>query len=152
MRKANIVAGGIGMLFSALAFVKTFSFKQFKNVPVGPEFFPRALAVGLFICCLALVIQNVLDKANTEKAPTMGLKNKDIQRMLVGLAIILATAFLWSILGFLIVTPFTIFSLMFVLGKREWIKMAIISVAVTAVVFLAFRFLLGIEMPMGFLG
>ena len=152
MRKANIVAGGIGMLFSALAFVKTLSFKQFKNVPVGPEFFPCALAVGLFICCLALVIQNVLDKANTEKAPTMGLKNKDIQRMLVGLAIILATAFLWSILGFLIVTPFTIFSLMFVLGKREWIKMAIISVAVTAVVFLAFRFLLGIEMPMGFLG
>ncbi|MBQ7158483.1 MAG: tripartite tricarboxylate transporter TctB family protein [Treponema sp.] len=80
------------------------------------------------------------------------MKNKDIQRMLIGLAIILVTAFLWSILGFLIVTPFTIFGLMFVLGKREWIKMAIISVAVTVVVFLAFRFLLGIEMPMGFLG
>ena len=152
MRKANIIAGGIGMLVSALAFVKTFSFKQFKNVPVGPEFFPRALAISLFICCLALVIQNVLDKSNTEKAPTLSLKNKDIQRMLIGLAIILVTAFLWSILGFLIVTPFTIFGLMFVLGKREWIKMAIISVAVTVVVFLAFRFLLGIEMPMGFLG
>ncbi|MBQ7158484.1 MAG: hypothetical protein IJS09_03525 [Treponema sp.] len=69
MRKANIIAGGIGMLVSALAFVKTFSFKQFKNVPVGPEFFPRALAISLFICCLALVIQNMLDKSNTEKHP-----------------------------------------------------------------------------------
>ena len=151
MKKANIIAGGIGMLFSALAFAKTFSFKQFKNVPVGPAFFPRWLAIGLFVCCLALVIQNVLDKTSAEKAPTLSLKNKDIQRMLVGLAIIVATAFLWSILGFLIVTPFTIFALMFVLGKREWLKMAIISVAVTAAVFLAFRFLLGIEMPMGFL-
>jgi len=152
MKKANIIAGGIGMLISALAFVKTLSFKQFKNVPVGPEFFPRWLAIGLFICCLALVIQNILSKNNGEEAPTLSLKNKDMQRLLVGLAIILVTAFLWSILGFLIVTPFTIFALMFILGKREWIKMAIISVAVTAVVFLAFRFLLGIEMPMGFLG
>ena len=152
MRKANIIAGGIGMLFSAAAFYKTFTFKQFKNVPVGPEFFPRALAVALFICCLALVIQNIFDRANTEKAPTLSLKSKDIRRMLIGLAIIIATAFLWGILGFLIVTPFTIFGLMFLLGKRGWIKMVIISVAVTAVVFLAFRFLLGIEMPMGLLG
>ncbi len=152
MRKANIIAGGIGIFFSAAAFFKTFTFKQFKNVPVGPEFFPRALAVALFICCLVLVIQNIIDKNNTEAAPTLSLKNKDIQRMLIGLAIIIATAFLWSILGFLIVTPFTIFGLMLLLGKRDWIKMVIISVAVTAVVFLAFRFLLGIEMPMGLLG
>ena len=149
MRKANIIAGGIGMLISALAFVKTFTFKQFKNVPVGPEFFPRALAVGLFICCLALVIQNILDRTNTEKAPTLSPLSKDIRRMLIGLAIILVTAYLWSILGFLIVTPFTIFGLMLLLGKRNWIRMIIISVAVTFVVFLAFRFLLGIEMPMG---
>lgn len=151
MRIANIAAAIIGMIFSSVAFIITFSFKHFKNVPVGPEFFPRWLSIGLFICCLALFIQNILDKNNKESAKTLNPKNKDMQRMLIGLAVIIIAALLWFVTGFIITTPFTLFVLMWVLGKRNWKAMIVISIVATAVIFLAFKLLLGIDMPMGLL-
>jgi putative tricarboxylic transport membrane protein len=66
-------------------------------------------------------------------------------------AIIIAYAFCWDFLGFVIITPFAIFALMFLLGLRRLPGMIIFAVAATGVIFCAFRFLLGIDMPMGVL-
>lgn len=152
MRFANITAAFIGMIFSAAAFIKTLFFKQFLNVPVGPEFFPRALSVGLFVCCLILFIQNFLNKNDTSEAPTISPKSKDIQRLLIGIGIVLVSAFLWTLIGFIPTTILSLFALSFLLGKRNWIFMAIYSVVLTIIIFCAFKFMLGIEMPMGFFG
>jgi len=152
VKKANIISAFIGMFVSAVAFRYTFTFKQFKNVPVGPEFFPRVLAVALFIFCVLLLLTNLRDtEANKKTAPTMSLKNRGMQKALAGLAIVTAYAFLWEVLGFLIITPIAIFSMTLLLGKRTYIKMIIVSVGVTAIVFIAFKHLLGIQMPLGFM-
>lgn len=151
MRIANIACAIVGMIFSTAAFLKTLTFKQFKNVPVGPEFFPRWLAVGLFISSLALVIQNLKKPENDEKAPTINPLDKGIQRMLLGLLTIIVSSLLWTITSFIIITPFTLFALMMIFGKRNYLWMGIISVVATAIIFCVFRFILGIEMPMGFL-
>lgn len=151
MRIANIVAAIIGMLFSSAAFIKTLTFKKFKNVPVGPEFFPQILAIGLFICCLILLIANILNKNDKSKAPTLSPLNKDMQKCLLALAAIIIYALLWNVTGFLIATPLALFAMMLILGQRNFLTMAIVSVVATAVIFCAFKFLLQIEMPMGFL-
>ncbi|QTQ11383.1 tripartite tricarboxylate transporter TctB family protein [Treponema parvum] len=151
MRIANIIAAVIGMFLSATAFIITLSFKHFKNVPIGPEFFPRWLSTGLFICCAVLLIQNIVDKNNKTPAMTLSLKDKGMQRMLIGLAIIIVAAALWYVTGFIITTPFVLFAFMVLLGKREWKTMVVFSIVSTAVIFLAFKFLLGIDMPMGLL-
>ena len=152
MKKANIISAFIGMFVSAAAFRYTFTFKQFKNVPVGPEFFPRVLAVALFIFCVLLLLTNLRDtEANKKTAPTMSLKNRGMQKALAGLAIVIAYAFLWEVLGFLIITPIAIFLMTLLLGKRSYIKMIIVSVGATAIVFIAFKHLLGIQMPLGFM-
>lgn len=151
MRIANIVAAIIGMLFSSAAFIKTLTFKKFKNVPVGPEFFPQILAIGLFICCLILLIANILNKNDKSKAPTLSPLNKDMQKCLLGLVAIIIYALLWNVTGFLIATPLALFAMMFILGQRNFLTMAIVSVVATIVIFCAFKFLLQIEMPMGFL-
>lgn len=154
MKKANIVSAIIGMLFSLAAFLKTLTFKKFTNVPVGPEFFPRILAAALFICCLILLITSILkkeEKGKEEKAPTISPLNKDMQKCLLGLLIIVVYALLWNVIGFIIATPVAVFLMIFILGRRNYLTMAIISVAATVVIFCAFKFLLQIEMPMGFL-
>lgn len=151
MRIANIVAAIIGMLFSVAAFLKTLTFKKFTNVPVGPEFFPQILAAGLFICCLILLIVNILNKKDKSKAPTISPLNKDMQKCLLGLAAIVVYALLWNVLGFLIATPLALFAMMFILGQRNYRTMVIVSICATIVIFCAFKFLLQIEMPMGFL-
>ena len=151
MKKANIVAAIIGMLFALAAFLKTLTFKKFTNVPVGPEFFPQILAIALFICCLILFITSILKKDDKEKAPTISPLNKDMQKLLAGLLVIVVYALLWEVIGFIIATPIAVFVMIFILGRRNYLTMAIVSVAATVVIFCAFKFLLKIEMPMGFL-
>lgn len=159
MRKANIISAIVGLLISGTAFAYTFTFKKFKNVPVGPEFFPRALAAALFICCLILLITNIVacrapaasKEKQEEKAPTLSLRDKDMQRAAIALLGIVVYALLWNILGFLIATPLALFGMIWLLGKRNYLMMALISVGATAVIFLVFKLLLGIEMPLGFL-
>ncbi len=151
MRIANIVSALIGMILSMTAFLYTFTFKHFKNVPVGPEVFPQWLAIALFICCTILLIKNIIEKNDKSEAPAISPLNKDIQRMLIGLLIIVLSALLWNVTGFIITTPFSLFFMMRLLGKRNTKMMIIISIVATAIIFCAFRFILGIEMPMGLL-
>jgi putative tricarboxylic transport membrane protein len=139
------------MLFSATAFIMTLFFKELQNVPVGPEFFPRYLASGLFICSLVLLIQQMKAGLKDRPAPTISLKDKGMQRLLAGAAIIVVYALLWEVLGFIIATPLALFALMFLLGLRRYPAMIIFSFGAMLVVFGAFRFFLSIDMPLGIL-
>jgi len=150
MKKANMVCGIIGMVFSATAFIKTLSFRQFLNVPVGPEFFPRYLAVGLFICSLILFLQQFWSK-DKRPNPTISPLNKDIQRILIAGVLILVYALLWESAGFIIISPPALFVFMFILGNRKYISMAIFSIAATVVVFASFRYFLHVDLPLGLL-
>lgn len=152
MKKADLICAVIGMLFSSGTFIITFGFKKFKNVPVGPEFFPRYLSVGLFICCAVLFIQSATrPPANDRAAPSINPLHPGMRRLLAGLGIIVAYTFAWDIIGFPIATPLGLCALMFLLGVRKYPLMAFFSLGTTAVVFGAFKFLLGIDMPLGFL-
>ena len=150
MKKANIAASVIGMAFSAYTFIVTFTFKQFENVPIGPDFFPRWLSIGLFICCFILFLENIASKS-TKPSPTLNPKNKDMQRLLKGLACTIIYVVLWNYVGFLIATPLLILAIEFLLGSRKPGHMILYAVGLTVVIFLVFKFLLGIEMPLGFI-
>ena len=152
MKKANIVCGLVGMAFSAFAFIRTLGFREFPLVPIGPEFFPRHLAIGLFICSAALVIQSLVVKPKkNEKAPTISPLDKGMQRLFVGIAIIIGYALLWERVGFLIVTPIAMAAIMFLLGYRRYLMMAIFSLGTTLVIFGTFSFFLNVNMPLGIL-
>lgn len=152
MKKANIISAILGMCVSALAFGYTFTFKKFKNVPVGPEFFPRALAFLLFVCCLVLLLTNLkTTQRNKDAAPTLSPLNKDMRKAIISLILIVVYALLWNVTGFLITTPFALFAMIFILGKRNYKMMVIVSLGATALIFSAFKFLLGIELPLGFI-
>ena len=152
MRKANIACGVVGMAFSAYAFIQTLSFRQFRNVPIGPEFFPRHLAIGLFICSAILVIQAVMaNPATDKKAPTISPFNRGMQRLFIGIAIIIVYAMCWEPLGFVIATPLAMAAIMFLLGYRRYLMMVIFSLGTTLVIFGAFRIFLNVDMPLGLL-
>ena len=83
--------------------------------------------------------------------PTLSLFDKGMQRLLAGVAIIVLYAFLWNSLGFIIATPLGLFALMYLLGLRSYKVMVAFSFGAMIVIFCAFRYLLGIDMPLGFL-
>jgi putative tricarboxylic transport membrane protein len=139
------------MVFSSLAFIMTLGFKQFQNVPIGPEFFPRYLAAGLFVCSLVLLYQQFRAGVKDRPAPTISLKDRGMRRLLAGVVIVAFYALLWEVLGFIIVTPCVLFGLMVLLGLRRYPLMVVFSLAATLVIFGAFRFFLNIDMPLGVL-
>ena len=149
MKKANIVSSIIGMGLSVTFFVITLGFRQFRNVPIGPEFFPRWLTIGLFLCSAALFIKSI--RAPSSRSPTLSLFDKGIQRMIIAVAITVAYAFSWIYLGFLVSTPLGLFGFMFLLGFRKYRLMIIYSFSATLVIFFLFSYVLNIRMPMGFL-
>ena len=152
MKKANIIAGLLGIAFSSGVFIATLGFRKFRNVPIGPEFFPRWLAIGLFVCSAVLLIQAIKTKPSGDRpAPTLSLFDKGMQRLLIGVGIIAFYAFTWNFLGFVIATPFGLFALMYLLGLRRYTVMIAFSLGTMIVIFCAFRYLLGIDMPLGFL-
>jgi len=140
------------MAFSAFAFVRTLGFRQFPLVPIGPEFFPRHLAIGLFACSAILVIQSLLAKPKKEeKAPTLSPFDKGMRRLFAGIAIIIVYALLWEPVGFLIATPLAMAAMMLLLGYRRYVMIAIFSLGTTLIVFAAFSFFLNVFMPPGIL-
>jgi putative tricarboxylic transport membrane protein len=151
VKKANIAAAITGMGCSSAAFIITLGFKQFKNVPVGPEFFPRWLTIGLFVCSAALLVQSVRAKSAGGPSPTLSPFDQGMRRLLIGVAIIVVYGISWDFLGFIVATPLGLFALMVLLGLRNFRKMIIFSLSAMIVIFCAFRYLLGINMPMGFL-
>jgi putative tricarboxylic transport membrane protein len=152
LKKANIACGLVGMAFSAFAFIQTLGFKKFPLVPVGPEFFPRYLAAGLFICSAILIIQALVTKPKKEeKAPTISPFDKGMLRLFIGIAIIVLYAVLWEPVGFLIVTPLAMVAIMLLCGYRRYFMMVIFSLGTTLVVFGAFSFFLNVNMPLGIL-
>ena len=152
MKKANIIAAIIGLGFSSAVYIATLGFKKFKNVPIGPEFFPRWLAIGLFICSAALLVQAIKAKPSGGRpAPTLSIFDRGMRRLLAGVAIIVVYALSWNFLGFIVATPLGLFALMFLLGLRRYRVMAAFSLGAMIVIFCAFRYLLGIDMPLGFL-
>ncbi|MDR0512721.1 MAG: tripartite tricarboxylate transporter TctB family protein [Treponema sp.] len=155
MKNANIVCGLVGMAFSAFAFIRTLDFPQFALVPIGPEFFPRYMAAGLFICSAILIIQSFAAKPKKaekeKKAPTISPFDKDMRRLFAGIALIIVYARLWETVGFVIMTPLAMAALMFLMGYRKYLMMAIFAVGTTALVYALFSFFLNVHMPAGIL-
>ncbi len=150
MKKANIIAACIGIIFSVYAFAVTLTFKKFPLVPVGPEFFPRYLSIGLFICSAVLLVQSILSTSK-DTAPTLSIFDKGMQRLLISLAIVIIYVISWSYLGFLLSTPILLFIIMHMLGMKKISTKIIVSVCASVGIFFLFKLILNIEMPLGFM-
>ncbi len=147
---SNIICAVVGMVIGTVAIVLTTGFRQFVNVPVGPEVFPRIMAIGLIVCSVALLIFNLIKK-DTDKAPPLSPRDHGIQRMLIIVGLVLCYYLLLEIIGYLILSPILLFVSMLVMGYRKYRNMIIISLSVTALVFLLFWQMLTIDLPNGFL-
>lgn len=149
MAFANILGALAFIAVAAYAFVQSLAFKQFKNVPVGPEVFPRMMAAALAISCAALLIQSLRGKAQGKAAPTLSLKSRGMRRMLLCAGVVAALIALWNVAGFWILGPLSMFAVMWLMDMREYKTMAIVSLAVVLVVWLLFWKVLNISLPLG---
>lgn len=148
MKRADIVAGILGLCLSLVIFYLTASFPEDQVVRVGPAFFPRLLAAGLGIFSAILLVSAFL-KTNQTTASGFSLKDPGIRRGIVSVAATVLYCYLFEYLGFITLTIIYLIFLMLLLKERHYLQIASTSIGVTIAVFFIFKVLLNITLPMG---
>lgn len=147
----DIIAGIIGLLISVYVVITAHSFPEDKVLLLGPSFFPTVLAAGLGIFSLLLLSAALRGKARPATDP-FSVKDPGVHRAGISLLAVIVYCLLLGTLGFIITSTVYLFGLMFLLKRRDYLKMAAVSLGVTLLIYGIFNRLLDISLPAGFLG
>jgi hypothetical protein len=150
MKKADLVGGCAGIMLGAYVLYEGSKMPPDHIMKIGPSFFPGMLASGLILFSSILIIYALLGHSKG-KAEAISFSSTGIQRALVALLAIIAYAVLLVPLGYPLSTLLLVGGIMRLLGKREPMQLALVSLGTTFCVWLIFAKLLKLSMPLGVL-
>ncbi len=143
-RITALILAAVSILFLVMAYMLPES--KF-GTSVGADIFPYIAAGGLLLCSVALFFRKESEK---DKVPF--LDKAGWLRVLKATVVLLLFPFIFQYLGFFPASLFLLFFLirMFDLEKEApvW-KVALITVVITTVLYVLFRFVLGTRLPSG---
>ncbi len=111
---------------------------------VGPAFFPRVLTILGVVLGVLLFVRGTSTRGS-EKASA----SDSVVVALIPAAMLLAYVLLFQPLGFLLATPLFLMAAFRYLGQPGWLSATGYSLAITAVLFGLFHFVLDIRLPPG---
>ena len=155
----NLVASVILLVFEIWAYVQTLGFKVVKNAAVQPATFPQIMAIGMMIFTVVLMIQCIFklmkmdpDDPMMEPAASINIfKNKGIQGAAFVIALCIAYAALFEVLGYVLASTIIAAIIMWLIGKRDVKQIILVSVLVPLLMWFVFYKLLTVNIPMGVL-
>jgi len=151
MKIADLITGGFFVLFSIYLMLKSAELPigWIKGAGPGGGAFPFWLSLGMLICSILIIIQNWLRKS-PEGQSTAVFMDHSTRWLFFSVAVSLTIMIgLIHIVGVYFSMPlFTIFYMRYI-GKHDWPKVIIISLAIPVGIFLLFEKLLQILLPKG---
>ncbi len=131
--------------------------KQIVDVPgltVGPRSFPTVLVILIIIISSLSILSNLLknrkntqsikNEENQSEAEPPKITKVGLNRVVISYGLLILWAILLPLIGFIIPTLLTAFLLMYVIGNRSYVKMAIISIVSTTLLYVTATYLLQI--------
>ena len=150
MKKRNLVASLFLFLFCAGYAYSTYQLptRAIEN-STQPSFFPWVIVVFLFVLTLSLLIQSLFYK-NTDKVEN----KKTLGYKISAYACILSISYLilLPILGFVFANILLFVGLMILYQEKRAIFVLTYSIAIPLVIFLIFKKIFSISLPVGILG
>lgn len=114
----------------------------------GPGFFPLALATGLLLASLALVVQGILPRA-TARATRAPVERRAWGKVVAVVTALFLYGFLMDAVGFTIATFLLLAFLFLVVKPTRW-GIAVGGSALTVIVcWVVFKMWLGMQLPVG---
>lgn len=154
---ANLIGALVFLAGGIWALIQTKGFQSARDAYVQPSTFPQIMIYGLLIFSVILVIQSVYKLMTMKKEDPLAqpagsinvVKDKGVQA--AALVIVLCAAFvaLFGILGYVLCGAVVSMVIMFLIGKRNWVQMVLISVLVPLVMYILFYKVLTVNIPMG---
>lgn len=152
----DIVVGVFFMVLSVVLMVMAQMLPKSKVMEIGPDFMPMVIGVLTFILAAVLTILSIKNfKMHSAEIDPDSIPDCDYKRVLSSIILVLIYVFILQPVGFIISTLAFLFLQMLVLspdderGKKDMIKLAVIDVIFTLVVFFLFRYGFKIVLPAG---
>lgn len=162
IKHRDIYSGSFVLLFAVILFTASFRIQELMTeVKIGADFLPKITAVILAILGVTLIFQGKKDlkmKKNLDTQKTQNVlddkkENKDYATIIT-LFLLIGYVALMEILGFIITTTVYLFLQFFVLTsrtQRKPLKLAIIAILISVLVFYLFTVVFKIMIPSGIL-
>ena len=156
---SNLVISLLLLAFEGFAWWQTYNIKVAKNAAVQPTAFPRIMIIGMAIFTVILLIQSILklkfmkeDDPLAAKSESLNpLKDKGVLAALF--LIVLCVLYVWFFksLGYVLVSAIIAAIVMWLIGVRKPLQLALIAILVPLGMWLVFYVLLQVNIPMGVL-
>lgn len=156
---SNLIVSILLIAFEIFAWVQAGQIKDAKNAAVQPSVFPQIMIIGMGVFTLILLVQSVLklvkmkdDDPLAQKAESLNIfKNKGVQAALF--VIVLCALYVWGFktLGYVMVSMILSAIIMWLIGVRKPVQLALIAILVPLGMWFIFYKLLQVNIPMGVL-
>lgn len=153
----NFVGAIVFMVIGIWAWIQTGNFEEVKNTYVQPSTFPRIMIVGLMIFSIVLLVQSAFrllamkdGNIQEEKAESINfIKDKGVLGGVIVILLCIAFVALLKPLGYVICSTLISLVIMYLIGKRNWLQMILVSVLVPLCMWFIFFKVLTVNIPMG---
>lgn len=157
MAFSNLIVALIFIVGGIWAWTQTTGLQEVKGSYVQPSTFPQIMIVGLEIFSVILLIQSVYKlmtmKENDPLAAPTGTLNFVTDKGVRGaLAVIVLCVFFvaaFKTLGYVLCSFIISIIIMYIIGKRKWSQMILVSVLVPLGMWFIFYKVLTVNIPMG---
>ena len=144
---SEIVFGAVFMLLSLFFFAMTFAFPEI-TIALSPTVFPRFVTVCLFLLSVLLLIQGIgKQRKQHPERPRIKIDRAYLKRfVLLAVAGLIYTRII-RYTGYVVATPLFIAAAMIIFAEKKWYRIVLISIGVTAVLYLVFRMVFRVPLP-----
>lgn len=157
MAFANLIGAVIFLAFGVWAWFQAAGFQEVKGSYVQPATFPQIMIVGLIIFSVILVIQSLWKLSTMKEEDPLAVpaesinfvKDKSIAAALLVILLCIVFVALFQPAGYVISSFLLSMVIMFLIGKRNWVQMVLVSLLVPLGMWLVFYKLLSVNIPMG---
>ena len=141
---ANLIASILFIAVGVWGILQMMNLQQVKDTYAQPNVFPIAMITGMLIFSVILLIQSIfklskidLKDPMVDKAESINfIKDKGVQGALIVIALCIAFVLLFRPLGYVLDAAIIGFVIMALIGKRNWLVMALVSILVPFVMLL----------------
>lgn len=154
---ANLIASIIFIIGGIWAYIQTLSFGEAPRTVVQPATFPQIMIAGMVFFAVVLCIQCIVKLVKgmnptdhfAEQAESIDPRNKSVLAALAVIALCIAFVALFQILGYVLCSFIVSMVIMYMIGKRNWLQMVLVSLLVPLGMYIIFYKVLTVNIPMG---
>lgn len=154
-KRNDWIVGITSILLGAfVVFNSSFWTESTSSDPAGPRYVPLILAWGIIVIGIIHLIGWWVEgkKDNSEESNTDFAKEwAELKPLLQIILVSIIYIFVLPFLGYLILTPLLIASILWIVKERRVKSICITSIGVTIILFLIFFYGLQIKLPLGFM-